>query len=67
MLVATDPRRDSFPSSVASSCLVRGSLEEVAFLLGHHDPNMSRAGSMRDLLSPRRSGVTAELGELFPH
>ena len=65
------PSMHSFRHTVASRALVAGeSIDEVAFLLGHHDANVTRAVYVRELAdarrrSMRRSRMIAEFGELF--
>jgi integrase len=64
-------RTHSFRHTVASRALVAGeSIDEVAFLLGHRDANVTRAVYVRELAdarrrSMRRSRMIAEFGELF--
>ncbi len=58
----------SFPHTVASRALLAGeSVEEVAFLLGHRDANVTRAVYVRELSDARRrtlrrSRMVAEFG-----
>ena len=65
------PSMHSFRHTVASRALVAGeSIDEVAFLLGHRDANVTRAVYVRELAdarrrSMRRSRMIAEFGELF--
>jgi integrase len=71
------PSMHSFRHTVASRALLAGeSIDEVAFLLGHRDANVTRAVYVRELAdvrrrSMRRSKMTAEfadiLGELSGH
>jgi len=67
------PSMHSFRHTVASRALVAGeSIDEVAFLLGHRDANVTRAVYVRELAdarrrSMRRSRMIAEFGELFRH
>jgi integrase len=64
-------RTHSFRHTVASRALVAGeSIDEVAFLLGHRDANVTRAVYVRELAdarrrSMRRSRMIAGFGELF--
>lgn len=65
------PSMHSFRHTVASRALLAGeSVDEIAFLLGHRDANVTRAVYVRELAdarrrSMRRSRMTAEFGELF--
>jgi integrase len=65
------PSMHSFRHTVASRALLAGeSVDEVAFLLGHRDANVTRAVYVRELAdarrrSMRRSRMIAEFGELF--
>jgi integrase len=65
------PSMHSFRHTVASRALLAGeSIDEVAFLLGHRDANVTRAVYVRELAdarrrSMRRSRMIAEFGELF--
>ena len=65
------PSMHSFRHTVASRALLAGeSVDEVAFLLGHRDANVTRAVYVRELSdarrrSMRRSRMIAEFGELF--
>jgi integrase len=65
------PSMHSFRHTVASRALLAGeSIDEVAFLLGHRDANVTRAIYVRELAdarrrSMRRSRMIAEFGELF--
>jgi integrase len=65
------PSTHSFRHTVASRALLAGeSIDEVAFLLGHRDANVTRAVYVRELAdarrrSMRRSRMMAEFGELF--
>jgi integrase len=65
------PSMHSFRHTVASRALVAGeSIDEVAFLLGHRDANVTRAVYVRELADARRrlmrrSRMIAEFGELF--
>lgn len=61
----------SFRHTVASRALLAGeSVDEVAFLLGHRDANITRAVYVRELAdvrrrSMRRSRMIAEFGDLL--
>jgi integrase len=61
----------SFRHTVASRALLAGkSVDEVAFLLGHRDANVTRAVYVRELgdargRTMRRSRMVAEYGELL--
>jgi integrase len=65
------PTMHSFRHTVASRALLAGeSVDELAFLLGHRDANVTRAVYVRELSdarrrSMRRSRMLAEFGELF--
>lgn len=65
------PSMHSFRHTVASRALLAGeSVDEVAFLLGHRDANITRAVYVRELAdarrrSMRRSRMIAEFGGLF--
>jgi len=65
------PSMHSFRHTVASRALLAGeSVDEIAFLLGHRDANVTRAVYVRELAdarrrSMRRSRMLAEFGELF--
>ena len=65
------PSMHSFRHTVASRALLAGeSVDEVAFLLGHRDANVTRAVYVRELADARRrtmrrSRMIAEFGELF--
>lgn len=65
------PSMHSFRHTVASRALLAGeSVDEIAFLLGHRDANVTRAVYVRELAdarrrSMRRSRMIAEFGELF--
>lgn len=65
------PSMHSFRPTVASPALLAGeSVDEIAFLLGHRDANVTRAVYVRELAdarrrSMRRSRMIAEFGELF--
>lgn len=65
------PSMHSFRHTVASRALLAGeSVDEIAFLLGHRDANVTRAVYIRELAdarrrSMRRSRMIAEFGELF--
>ena len=65
------PSMHSFRHTVASRALLAGeSVDEVAFLLGHRDANITRAVYVRELADARRramrrSRMVAEFGELF--
>jgi integrase len=58
----------SFRHTVASRALLAGeSIDEVAFLLGHRDGNVTRAVYVREIAdgrrrAMRRSRITAEFG-----
>jgi integrase len=58
----------SFRHTVASRALLAGeSVDEIAFLLGHRDANVTRAVYVREVAdarrrSMRRSRMTAEFG-----
>ena len=61
----------SFRHTVASRALLAGeSVDEVAFLLGHRDANVTRAVYVRELSDARRrtmrrSRMVAEFGDLL--
>ncbi len=61
----------SLRHTVASPALLAGeSVDEIAFLLGHRDANITRAVYVRELAdarrgSMRRSRMIAEFSELF--
>jgi len=61
----------SFRHTVASRALLAGeSVDEVAFLLGHRDANVTRAVYVREMADARRrtmrrSRMMAEYGELL--
>jgi integrase len=65
------PSMHSFRHTVACRALLAGeSVDEVAFLLGHRDANVTRAVYVRELSDARRrtmrrSRMTAEFGELL--
>jgi integrase len=65
------PSMHSFRHTVASGALLAGeSVDEIAFLLGHRDANVTRAVYVRELAdtrrrSRRRSRMIAEFGQLF--
>jgi len=65
------PSMHSFRHTVASRALLAGeSVDEIAFLLGHRDANVTRAVYVRELAdarrrSMRRSRMIDEFGELF--
>jgi integrase len=65
------PTMHSFRHTVASRALLAGeSVDEVAFLLGHRDANVTRAVYLRELSDARRrtmrrSRMTAEYADLF--
>jgi integrase len=65
------PSMDSFRHTVASRALLAGeSVDEIAFLLGHRDANVTRAVYVRGLADARRrtmrrSRMIAEYGELL--
>jgi integrase len=65
------PSMHSFRHTVASRALVAGeSIDEVAFLLGHRDANVTRAVYVRELAdvrrrSMRRSKMAAEFADLL--
>jgi integrase len=65
------PSMQSFRHTVASRALLAGeSVDEIAFLLGHRDANVTRAVYVRELADARRrtmrrSRMIAEFGELF--
>lgn len=65
------PSMHSFRHTVASRALLAGeSIDEVAFLLGHRDANVTRAVYLRELSDARRrtmrrSRMAAEFGELL--
>jgi integrase len=67
------PSMHSFRHTVASRALLAGeSVDEVAFLLGHRDANVTRAVYVREPAdarrrSMRRSRMIAEFGGLFEH
>lgn len=61
----------SFRHTVASRALLAGeSIDEVAFLLGHRDANVTRAAYLRELSDARRrrmrrSRMTAEFSDVL--
>ena len=61
----------SFRDTVASRALLAGeSVDEIAFLLGHRDANVTRAVYVRELADTRRrtmrrSRMIAEFGDLL--
>lgn len=65
------PSMHSFRHTVASRALLAGeSIDEVAFLLGHRDANVTRAVYLREVSDARRrtmrrSRMAAEFGELL--
>src|SRR3984885_1582826 len=65
------PSMHSFRHTVASRALLAGeSIDEVAFLLGHRDANVTRAVYVRELSDARRrtmrrSRMVAEFGDLL--
>jgi integrase len=65
------PSMHSFRHTVASRALLAGeSIDEVAFLLGHRDANVTRAVYVRELAdvrrrSMRRSNMTAEFADIL--
>jgi integrase len=65
------PSMHSFRHTVASRALLAGeSIDEIAFLLGHRDANVTRAVYVRELAdarrrSMRRSRMVAEYGSLL--
>jgi integrase len=65
------PSMHSFRHTVVSRALLAGeSIDEIAFLLGHRDANVTRAVYVRELAgvrrrSMRRSRMIAEFGEPF--
>jgi integrase len=65
------PSMHSFRHTVASRAFLAGErVDEIAFLLGHRDANVTRAVYVRELAdarrrSMRRSRMIAEFGELF--
>jgi len=65
------PSMHSFRHTVVSRALLAGeSIDEIAFLLGHRDANVTRAVYVRELADTRRrtmrrSRMFAEFGELF--
>ncbi|MBV9193531.1 MAG: tyrosine-type recombinase/integrase [Solirubrobacterales bacterium] len=65
------PSMHSFRHTVASRALLAGeSIDEIAFLLGHRDANVTRAVYVRELAdtrrrSMRRSQMLAEFGDLL--
>ncbi len=68
------PSMHSFRHTVASRALLVGeSVDEVAFLLGHRDANVTRAVYVRELSDARRrtmrrARMIAEFGDLLrPH
>lgn len=69
--VGARPSMPGFRHTVASRALLaRESIDEVAFLLGHRDANVTRAVYVRELAnarrrSMRRSRMIAEFGDLF--
>jgi integrase len=67
----TVPSMHSFRHTVASRALLAGeSIDEVAFLLGHRDGNVTRAVYVREIAdgrrrAMRRSRITAEYGSVL--
>ena len=67
------PSMHSFRHTVASRALLAGeSVDEIAFLLGHRDANVTRAVYVRELAdsrrrSMRRSRMLAEYADLLKH
>lgn len=67
----TLPSMHSFRHTAASRALLAGeSVDEVAFLLGHRDANVTRAVYIRELADARRrrmrrSRMIAEYGDLL--
>ena len=65
------PSMHSFRHTVASRALLAGeSIDEIAFLLGHRDANVTRAVYVRELADTRRramrrSRMVAEFGEIL--
>jgi integrase len=65
------PSMHSFRHTVASRALLAGeSVDEIAFVLGHRDANVTRAVYVRELAdtrrwSMRRSRMIAEFRDLF--
>jgi integrase len=65
------PSMHSFRHTVASRALLAGeSVDEVAFLLGHRDANVTRAVYVRELADARRrtmrrSRMVAEFGDIL--
>jgi integrase len=65
------PSMHSFRHTVASRALLAGeSVDEIAFLLGHRDANVTRAVYVRELAdtrrrSMRRSRMLAEYADLL--
>ena len=65
------PSMHSFRHTVASRALLAGeSVDEIAFLLGHRDANVTRAVYIRELADARRrtmrrSRMIAEFGDLL--
>jgi integrase len=65
------PSMHSFRHTVASRALLAGeSVDEIAFLLGHRDANVTRAVYVREVADARRrtmrrSRMIAEFGDLF--
>ena len=65
------PSMHSFRHTVASRALLAGeSVDEVAFLLGHRDANVTRAVYVRELADARRrtmrrSRMVAEFGDVL--
>jgi integrase len=65
------PSMHSFRHTVASRALIAGeSVDEIAFLLGHRDANVTRAVYVRELADARRrtmrrSRMIAEFGDLL--
>lgn len=52
------PSMHSFRHTVASSALLAGeSVDEIAFLLGHRDANVTRAVYVRELADTRRRSM----------
>jgi integrase len=67
------PSMHSFRHTVASRALLAGeSVDEIAFLLGHRDADVTRAVYVRELAdtrrrSMRRSRMLAEYADLLKH
>jgi len=65
------PSMHSFRHTVASRALLAGeSVDEIAFLLGHRDANVTRAVYVREVSDARRRGlrrsrIVAEFGDVF--